>query len=430
MTPSKLASVPRKGGAGLTNSFTLLLSSAILLSLAMSSWGVLLPVYLRRIGLSVQQIGALISGVAFVGLFTSLPLGSITDKLGRKNGLIVSLFLYIFLQVLLGVLRNIWGVAFAIILSVFANQLHEITENALVADTTSSHLRGERYIRLDVGAGLMVVVGPFMGGIIADTLGYPALFFIAAFITLLSVVAVLPITEGTPTESSVLIEEEKNVSLREALKRSWQVRDARLFIIALIIASIAASLSNYIFPLYAQEFLRIPVSQIGFLFSLALVPGSIVILLGARLVDRFGRCRPLGWAWLGGGSILVTGLLTINLLFSLSIYAFRYQMLLFLLTMMAFNLVMSISAPTSKAIMMDIAPTQHRAAYQGALMMIAGLSTIPAPLLGGVMYNFSSIAPFVASGTLYILAAMLMLSTKGGKGHEHNNLDKREACSG
>lgn len=416
MSPSKPASISRKGFTGFTNNFVLLLSSAILLSFAMSSWGVLLPVYLRTIGLSVQQIGALISGVAFVGLFTSLPLGSIIDKLGRKKGLIVSLILYIFLQVSLGGVTNIWGVAFAIILSVFANQLHEITENALVADFTSSHSRGERYIQLDVGAGLTVIVGPFVGGIIAEKFGYTALFLAAALVTLISLVVVLPITENMLTKSSVLPNEEERVSLREALTRSWKAREARFFVIALIIASIAASLSNYIFPLYAEEFLRISVSQIGFLFSLALVPGSVVILLGARLVDRFGRCRPLGWAWLGGGSILVVGFLTISLLFRLSVHAFHYQMLLFSLTIVAFNLVMSLSAPTSKAIMMDIAPTEHRAAYQGALMMIAGLSTIPAPLFGGVMYDFSSIAPFVASGALYILAAMLLLSVKGGIG--------------
>lgn len=131
MSSPERASV-RQRRLKLFDDYGLLVGSAVLLSFGMSSWGVLLPIYFRTVGLSVPRIGGLLSGVNFMGLFAALPLGFIADQLGRKRGLVVSLVFSIMMQLSLGIARNIWGIAFAVILSVFANQLHEVSENALL----------------------------------------------------------------------------------------------------------------------------------------------------------------------------------------------------------------------------------------------------------------------------------------------------------
>ena len=151
----------------------------------------LYPFFARSLGASVSLIGALASSTGLTMVLLSIPLGSLSDRLGRKRIMqlgiacfIVAPLLYTFASEPLHLLpaRIVMGVAMG---STFSIGFVYATE---IAPKNRRGLAQGLYLT-SMGTGF--TVGPLIGGFAAKAVGYSSAFYITAGLAACGFIALL-----------------------------------------------------------------------------------------------------------------------------------------------------------------------------------------------------------------------------------------------
>ena len=181
----------------------------------------LLPLYAQDIGASPELVtlvaASFTCGQALFGPFW----GWLSDRIGRKKVLIITVFGTACAYILLAFTTKLW-VLFLVRFFGGAMAANMGVANALVADITSPQDRTKNLAKLSSAAGLGFVAGPAIGGLLAGfefrgsvfLLPYlvAALFsFVALFLVLKIVKDVSPIENKIERESTTILNSWKNV---------------------------------------------------------------------------------------------------------------------------------------------------------------------------------------------------------------------------
>jgi MFS family permease len=158
-----------------------LMSTGLLISSAGASmiWPFLMIYASEKLSLSLSTVSILVSINAITGLFASFIAGTVSDRLGRKLLMIVSLaingFGYLFLSQANSYL------AFALIMFVMgvSNPLYQVGSDAMLADLIVPAKRTEAYAIIRIVNNAGIAVGPAVGGFLA-TRSYTYAFLGAA----------------------------------------------------------------------------------------------------------------------------------------------------------------------------------------------------------------------------------------------------------
>jgi DHA1 family multidrug resistance protein-like MFS transporter len=154
-----------------------------------------LPLYVQDLGASTDLSIELLSGLvfssqAFTMMLASPFWGAMADRLGRK----------------LMVERSLFGGAVLLLLMAFVQNAEQLVllrtiqglvtgtvaaGNALVASQAPRERAGYAMGLLQVSMGAGVALGPLIGGVIADNIGYSAAFYVTAAMLLLAGILVL-----------------------------------------------------------------------------------------------------------------------------------------------------------------------------------------------------------------------------------------------
>jgi len=144
-----------------------------------------LSLYMNMIGLTKSQIGFLYTFGAVAGAAVSPFVGFLTDRVGRKRVLLSSmgLFSLVFFgyaltkrYAVLFLVQAGEGVAWAAM---------GVAATALVADRISAMHRGKAMGIYNMTWNLGWIIGPSLGGVLADRAGFHFMFFLCAGLTFL-----------------------------------------------------------------------------------------------------------------------------------------------------------------------------------------------------------------------------------------------------
>ncbi|MDY0970658.1 multidrug efflux MFS transporter [Siccibacter turicensis] len=256
-----------------------------------------LPLYVAQLGVSSHEALSLWSGLTFsvtflVSAIVSPMWGSLADRKGRK----------------LMLLRASLGMAIAILLQAFATNVWQLfflravmgltsgyipNAMALVASQVPRERSGWALSTLSTAQISGVIVGPLMGGFLADYLGLRTVFIFTAVLLMVSfTVTLFLIKEGArPTASKA--ERLSGKAVFATLPHPWLV--VSLFVTTLVIQLSNGSISP-ILALFIQS-LAPDSTNIAFLSGfIAAVPGVSALLAAPRLGklgDRIGTGRIL-----------------------------------------------------------------------------------------------------------------------------------------
>lgn len=256
-----------------------------------------LPLYVAQLGVSSHEALSLWSGLTFsvtflVSAIVSPMWGSLADRKGRK----------------LMLLRASLGMAIAILLQAFATNVWQLfflravmgltsgyipNAMALVASQVPRERSGWALSTLSTAQISGVIVGPLMGGFLADYLGLRTVFIFTAVLLMVSfTVTLFLIKEGArPTTSKA--ERLSGRAVFATLPHPWLV--VSLFVTTLVIQLSNGSISP-ILALFIQS-LAPDSTNIAFLSGfIAAVPGVSALLAAPRLGklgDRIGTGRIL-----------------------------------------------------------------------------------------------------------------------------------------
>lgn len=215
-----------------------------------------LPFYLRELGVTNQSEletwSGLIFAAPFITAFIATPLwGALSDKLGKKPMVIRAIFGLAVVQVLVGLSSSavevfIYRLIQGIISGFIASAL------ALVSAGTPKEKSGYAIGLLQTSTSVGTIIGPVIGGVLADFIDFNKIFFITAALCAVSGILIIIYVREPGIKN---IKNGKN-SIFENIRFSFSNSVIKISMLAIVLVQISVSVTQPIFALFIESFER------------------------------------------------------------------------------------------------------------------------------------------------------------------------------
>ncbi|CAI0859074.1 multidrug efflux MFS transporter [Serratia quinivorans] len=264
--------------------------------LAMSQILPFLPLYIEQLGVSGHQSLSIWSGLVFSGTFLVSALvsplwGSLADRKGRKLMLLRASLGMAVVIALQGMVTNVYQL-FALRALMGLTSGYIPNAMALVASQVPRDKSGWALGTLSTGPVTGVIVGPLLGGLMADHLGLRVVFFVTAVLMFVSFLITL------------FLIKERHIEVKKADRLSgkavFQSLPYPTLIVTLFVSTLMIQLANSsispILTLFIKD-LSGDSGNLAFISGMiAAVPGVAALISAprlGRLGDRIGTARIL-----------------------------------------------------------------------------------------------------------------------------------------
>ncbi len=121
----------------------------------------------------------------------AMPMGILSDKLGRRRVLALGWFIYALVYVGFALSSTVWQVWVAFgFLGIYASIVEGVSR-AFVADMAPAEMRGTAYGLYYSVVGISVLLGGILGGVVWDAIGPAATFYLGAGLAALALLGIL-----------------------------------------------------------------------------------------------------------------------------------------------------------------------------------------------------------------------------------------------
>ncbi len=213
-----------------------------------------LPLYIRSLGIVDPSALAMWSGIAFAGTFfaafIATPLwGTLGDRYGRKAMVVRAILGLALSQVLIGLAQNaLQVVIFRVVQGAISGFI--ASSLALVSTNTPKHKMGYALGLLQSSTAAGMVLGPFVGGILADMIGYRQIFFVTAALCGIGGIVVA----ATVIEADKGTHEAKRYTVLDNARLMLSDKHLRLVALALVMSQMAVLMIEPLFSLFIEGF--------------------------------------------------------------------------------------------------------------------------------------------------------------------------------
>ncbi|WP_010531487.1 MFS transporter [Lentibacillus jeotgali] len=349
----------------------------------------------------VQNWSGWIFGITFGTAFLFSPIwGRIGDKFGRKNILIISAAGMGLSVLLMGFADSVWELFFLrLFMGIFTGFIP--MSQALISTQTPKEIAGRVLGTLQTGSVTGNLMGPLLGGVLADMFGYSATFkWVSITIFLSGLLVLLGIRE-------VLYKNEESKD-KETAYTSKQVLLHILghpVLLAVMLISALVQIAHFsiqpILSLYVAE-IHGPVSIAffsGMAFSAAGLGNLLMARRWGRIGDRVGYIKILILLLFIAGIVYFPGAFVTNI--------WQLVVLRFLLGVSIGGII-----PVRIAYIRQEAPLSIQGEMLGYNTSLRFLGNIIGPALGGMLSGFFGIsAVFFVTSALLIVSGAIMLVT-------------------
>ncbi|MCU6599195.1 MFS transporter [Peribacillus frigoritolerans] len=366
--------------------------------IAIGSFGIIIPIlpaYLASINQGGTAAGLMIAIFAGAQLIFSPIAGKWTDQFGRRKMIIyglvgLTLSMFIFYAVnsiwLLYASRIIGGIGAALLIpAIFA----------YVADITTFDQRAKGNSLVSAAMSLGIVVGPGIGGFLAD-FGLKFPFLISALVSLSAVVFSIFVLKESETAQVTQSMDAKT----ETMLRKIALSVKKPYFIPLIITLVMSfGLMAYesVIGLYLDnQFNSSPKDIAVMVTATGIVSVIVQLFVVDRIVQRFGEVNVLNIFI----SVAATG-------FLLSLFASSY-LIFFLISLIIF-LSTSILRPVLNTLISKMAGNEQGFAM-GMNNAYMSIGNVLGPTLAGMMYDVHITYPFMLGLILLFITLMITMA--------------------
>ncbi|MCP3741611.1 MFS transporter [Rossellomorea sp. BNER] len=367
----------------------------------------ILPFYVEKFNANAQVLGALVAVFAFMQFLFAPVWGRLSDKIGRKPLITIGLIGFAIAEFIFAFALGLWMLFVSRILAgIFGSALMP-TAMAYVSDVTEPEKRGQGMGFLGAAMGLGIVIGPGIGGWLAEfDLSYPFIFAgIAA--TIAAIVSILILPESYPKEKREMEPEVKKENQFVLMKSALKSPVGFLLVLVFIMSFGLANFQS-IFSYYALERYGYGPQEVGFIILFIGIIGTVVQGVGVgKMTKMFGDER----------------VVTISLLisaFGFVIMTLATNMTWILITTAVFFVGNSMLRPSLNSLISKLAGNR-----QGMIMGLnnsfLSLGNVAGPLLAGTLFEWNIHIPYLFGAFIMIvglISTKVWISQKGRKVQE------------
>jgi MFS family permease len=345
-----------------------------------------------------------------LGRFVGLPIGgAVLDRLGTRSALIAGPALACIGGLLAASVPR-FGIILALVCFIGIGESVWIMAREMAGvDMVRPDQRGRVLSGFHGINYVGLALGPLLGGILTETVGFRAVFIVYALCAGLSVVlgfsAENPSTSFSPARLSNRTESSKRQTLSERLRSLKhlfhqihpELRPTYMVLVFATFTSIIHRVTTQsMLPLYATSQLGLTPKEVGFLFTISGLSVFSMILPAGFVIDKVGR----KWA-----TVPSTGIPALAFLFIP--FSDTFFQLSILLVFLGISNGLSLGSLATSTY--DVVPASGRGRLQALRRTIAEIGGVGAPLLGGFLADtFNPGVPFLAYAPLLVLSAALL----------------------
>jgi MFS family permease len=352
-----------------------------------SLWLSLFPNYLLRLGMGSVLIGTTLMVYNAALSLTYLPSGRLSDRLGRRPMILVGSSLLAFSTLWLSLSKDPNTTLVAVIGQGIGLGLLVPSGNALISDVVVGQGSGFAFAIYQIAILSASVIGSFVAGALAESVGFPTMFGVSAVLVAGTIVFAYFSVPETLTRKLAAYSSAVSESLRSSVSGTVKLlgssRELAFLTAGLVIHGLGFSMVNPYFPLYAEEGIHLDIAQVGIIISVWNAGIAIAQIPSGRLTDRFGA-RPLLLAHFVLSSV------------SWAVYPWSWNLASGIGAIFFSGIVGALDMPARRTIMIEYATEQAgKATIIGSLDAITGLVGIVGPLIGGLAWaQLGNSAPF------------------------------------
>src|SRR5829696_4136012 len=347
----------------------------------------------QKFGVGMTQAGILLGMSSLFGLVGSMFGGALTDKFGRKQLILFGLVFSAISTLGFGLVNDL-SIMYPLIivvglLSSVAHPAHE----AMIADILPENKRQEGFGILRVVANYAWIIGPTIGGFLAN-INFFYLFVIDSIISCIVAVVIYRTIPETKPEPHA--HEKSESFLKTITGYRFVLRDSAFvsFIIANIIMLIVYQQMYGSLSVYLRDNHGIDPQGYGFLMTTS----AITVVLFQFWLTRIIKHRP---------PFLMMAFGTIFYMIGFFLFGVFTTFILFALNIVIITIGEMIVVPTSQALVAGFAPEEMRGRY----MAVSGLSwaipsTIGPAAAGYILDNYNPNLLWYIGGALCGLSVL------------------------
>jgi DHA1 family tetracycline resistance protein-like MFS transporter len=353
----------------------------------------ILPLFARELGASDLIIGAIAGLYSFMQFGFSSFWGGLSDRIGRRPVILVSILLMAISYLALGWANSLLMLVFARALAGFG-AANLSAAQAYISDISAPKDRAKNFGIIGAAFGLGFIVGPPIGGFLKshygiEWVGYAAMIF--CMINFLMAYFLLPesLREKAPNKL-IFSNPLKDISIglsRPTIRELLSINF--IFIVAFSMMHVTATL------MWAEHY-HYSEAEIGYIFAYI---GVLAIIIQGGLLGWFNRK-------FGDSKLLVSG----NLLMCVGLTALPFVpanifIPLGLFTLAVISLGNSFLTPTINNMLSEVAENHEKGKVLGTNQSFGSLARVVGPVIGGLLYGIQFQAPYILSGILMIVSA-------------------------
>jgi len=354
-----------------------------------------LPFYGVHFGASPAAVTLLMSCYSLAQFFMSPVLGRLSDRIGRRPVLLVSMICSCLAYLWLGFASALW-MLFAARLLAGAGAGNIAAAQAYITDITSSEARAKGMGMIGAAFGLGFTIGPWVGGVVAGSdptpqdLQRPA--FLAAGLSAVAFLLVIALLKeslprtGAPTARA---------SRWELARTSMGRPMLRLLILLFFAITAAFAGMETTFALWTKDAFGWGPEQVGWLFFFV---GCVLIVVQGVLIGPLSR-------WLGEARLVLIGSAAIALGLGAITLAHGLAVLLFASACLALG--MGLLNPSINSLISRQAAIEERGGIMGVAQSGASLARVVGPVVAGPLFEL------LGRNAPYYAGAMVMLGVLG-----------------
>jgi len=379
------------------------------------------PYYAISLGAEMQLIGVFMAAFMVTSATLSSPLGSLSDRIGRKKLIQAGLLGDAFLGTLTGLAPNWLTLLILRAFNGVATAAVRPAAEASLIDQVPEDRRGEA-----LGFFLtLTMIGWFLGPIFGGTVqyisenlfgftreySYRIPFFIDSLLSIIAIGLVAWKVKETRGRKAVYKRSEDDID--DVKLEGWVKRSVRVLYVTTLTNGFAVGFIAPVGVLFLGEVFEAIPLQIGAILSISGFMGIICNFFAGKLADKYGRKLVIAIGSLSSRIASIILPFTSDLMEATVVMAFR-------------SLGINVSMPAGRALRADLVPAKIRGKLFGRFNALFDVGMITGVLLGPMLFyefRFQNFiiewlnltvrgvgAPFFISGFMGLLALAILLA--------------------